>query len=92
MLEGLAPVAQVALGGELVEVRARQREADAGVVGDPLGDAGPRQLHAIVLDVAPAAELQPHDQRERLERRHLLEEAADAGLDQVLGSGRARHG
>ena len=50
----LLPVADVALGGQLVEVRTGDRQRDLGVGGDAFGHLGSRQLDAVELDVTPA--------------------------------------
>ena len=51
VLERLAPLLDVALGGQLVEMRARDLQPDLGVGGRVLGDLRPRQLDPVVLDV-----------------------------------------
>ena len=75
-LERLAPVPDRALAGELVEVRARHREADLCVGRDVLGDLRPGHLDAEELDVTAAAQLELHDELELLERRNLLLEVS----------------
>src|SRR6185437_1919509 len=71
-LERLAPVADLALLGELVEVRARDGQAHLGVGGDVARDLGPGDLHAEQLDVTAAAQLELDHELELLERGDLL--------------------
>src|SRR5690349_15072500 len=90
-LERLAPVADLALLGELVEVRARDGEANLGVRGDVAGDLRARDLDAEQLDVAAAAQLELDDELELLEGRDLLLDAGHSLLDEHLRI-RGRHG
>jgi hypothetical protein len=53
--ERLAPVLDASLGGQLVEVRARDLDPDLCVGGDVLGDLRARQLDAIELGVTAAS-------------------------------------
>ena len=55
------------------------------VGGDVLGHLRAGQLDAVHLHVATAAQLEPGDELQRLQRRHLVEEPLDGGLDQRLG-------
>ena len=92
-LERLAPVAHLAVLGQLVEVRARHREADLRVGGDVARDLRTGHLDAEQLDVAAPAQLELDHQLELLERGHLLLELQDGRFDQGLGlSGRHRCG
>ena len=79
-----------ALLGELVEDRARHRELHARVGRDVLGHLGPGHIHPVELHVAPPPELEPDHQLEVLQRRDLLEEPPDAGLDEGPGVGGGR--
>jgi hypothetical protein len=82
VLEGTAPVRDVTLGGELVEVRARHLHPDLRVRGYVLCDLRAGQLDAVELGVVPGAELQPRDKLELLERRHLVQKPLHRGFDQ----------
>src|SRR4051812_42077128 len=84
-LERLTPVADLALAGQLVEVRARHRQADLGVGGDVACDPRARHLDAEELDVAAPAQLELDHQPELRERGHLGLEVLDGLLDQGLG-------
>jgi len=70
--ERLAPVRDVALGGELVEVRPRHLHPDFRVGGDVLGDLRPRKLDSVLLGVVACAQVQPRDQLELLQRGDLV--------------------
>ena len=83
--ERLAPVAHVALRRQLVEVRARDRERHLRVRRDVLGHLRSGHLDPVELHVAAATQLEPGDELQRLERRHLVEEPRDGGLDQRFG-------
>ena len=91
-LEGLPPVADAAaVLGQLVEVRARDRDPDLlRPTRCLLVTFGPRNLDAVELHVAAPAQLQLEDELERRERRDLALEAGDALLDEGLGLG-GRH-
>ena len=88
--ERLAPVAHLAVLGQLVEVRARDGEAHLRVRRDVARDLRARQLDAEELDVAAATELELEHQLELLKRRHLLLEVQHGVLDEGLGLG-GRH-
>jgi hypothetical protein len=89
-LEGLAPEAQAGVLDQLVEVRARDGDADLGVRRDVLGDAGARQLDAVELHVAAPPELELGDELEVLQGGHELLEVQDRLLDEGLGIGPAQ--
>src|SRR6185437_13857130 len=82
MLKRLAPVGDVALGGELVEVRARHLDANLCIGSDVLRYLRSRELDPVHLRVVPGAQVQPRDELELLQRRHVVKEALDGGLDQ----------
>src|SRR5437588_413103 len=69
--EGLPPLREAALGRELVERRARDLEPHARIARDVLGDLWARHLDPVDLDVAAAAQLEPRDELEGRQRRHL---------------------
>jgi hypothetical protein len=87
-LERLAPIAHAAVLDELVEVRARDGDSDTLVAAHVLGDLRAGHLDAVELYVAAAAQLEPDDELEVVERRHLVLEALDALLDERLRVGR----
>src|SRR5262249_24481178 len=94
LLDRVDVVADVPLGGELVEVGARDCDGHPRVLRRRrLGDLWTRDLHPEHLDVSPPPELQLEDELELCEGRHLGLEALDRSPDQVL-SGRhpARRG
>src|SRR5947209_2080771 len=91
--EGLGPVGDLAAAFDhRVEELAAHVDADAGVVGWPLGDLHTGHLEAVVLRVAAAAKLDSDDELDGLECRDFLEKVPRCGLDEgfgILGHGRA---
>src|SRR3954447_18733669 len=83
--EGLAPVGDLAVLGQLVEERARDLDAHAGVGADVLADLRPRQLDAVLLRVAAGAQVEADDQLQGLEGGHLFEQPLDGSFDEVAG-------
>jgi hypothetical protein len=81
---GLHPVLEAALGGELVEVRARHGDVDAGVASRFLVDLRPGDLYAPDRHVATGAQLEPDHELELLQGRDLLLEVLHCLLDQSL--------
>jgi len=62
ILDGLFPVADLALPSEEVEVRARHRNVEARILGLALRDLRPRRLDPENLDITSPAQLEPqHD-------------------------------
>jgi hypothetical protein len=85
VLEGQAPVGQMALDREFVEAIAPDLKRDLRVGRDRLGHHASGHLNAVELNVATAVELKSGNDRERRETRHLLEEVLDRRLNQRLG-------
>src|ERR671915_1632864 len=83
---GVHPAPQPTFSCELVEVRPRHRDVDAGIDGGVAGDRGSGQLHAPDRHVpAAGAELELQHQLELLERRHLVLEALNRPADEGPG-------
>src|SRR5690606_10528865 len=82
----LPPVGDPAVLRELVEVRARDRQMQALIVGVALAHLRAGNLDPVELRVATALELQAEDELELAERRDLLLEALD-GLGDDLARG-----
>jgi hypothetical protein len=82
MFVGLVPVLDLAVGGELVEVRAWDRDVDALVLGEALRDLRTRNLDPVELDVATPAQLEPENELQLRQRRNLLLQPLDGLLDQ----------
>src|SRR5205085_3783106 len=85
MLEGGAPLLDAAVDRQLVEARTLDLQPHLRVRRDVLRDLRARQLDAIELHVASPAQLQPHDESQRLERRNLRKEVPHALLDEASG-------
>src|SRR5215207_10401342 len=82
---GVHPVLQAPLRGELVEVRARDRDVDARVARGVLVDLRPGNLHAPDWHIAAGAQLEPDYELQLPQSRHLVLEVLHGLLDQGLG-------
>src|SRR5947209_17984175 len=84
--EGLDPVGHLAAAFDhRVEELAAHFDAHARVVRWALGDLHAGHLEAIVLRVAPAAQLDADDELDRLERGNFLEKPPRGGLYEGFG-------
>ena len=79
------PSAARAVLDHRVEELPAHLDAHAGVGRDVLAHLDVRHLQAELLGVAAPVQVDPDDEGQRRERRHLVEEGADGPVDERLG-------
>ena len=92
VLEGGAPVLDVALGGQIVELARGISRRSLASVAMSLVTFGPGNSTRYIWMSRPPRSSKPGDELERLQRRHLVKEPRDRGLDQGLGVSRRGQG